>query len=113
LEGCFCPFIRYLACSNEWQLKFGLTEDSKVSFFKEPVIELDVNKTTFLHYLIFYKRIYELDYEKKPEDYIIKNRFLCDEWLRLYMAEIRREQRKLNTNSLSSNKKSDSMQIDF
>ena len=101
MEGCFYPFIRHLACSNEWQLKFGLTEDSKVSFFKEPIIELDTNKITLLHYLIFYKRIYELDDGKKPEDYIIKNRFLCDEWLRLFMSEMKREQRKLNTNSFN------------
>jgi hypothetical protein len=99
LEGYFIPFIRRLACSEEWQRKYRVSLDSNIPFSVTFVGELDENLVNFLHYLEFYKRIYEIDKEERPKEIIIKNHILCDEWLRVYISNKDMERRKLKANS--------------
>lgn len=114
MEGCCKPFIREIASSNDWQLKYGISKNSNIPIFSNTITELDDNKITLLHYLEFYNRIFELDEDKKPNIQIIRNRFLCDEWLRVYMSNMERDRRKINVNKkISSGKATESMVVDF
>ena len=67
--------------------------------------ELNDNVVTFLHYLDFYKKIYDLSDDEKPQEEIIQNPVLCDEWLRVYISKMKQKQRQINHSSGKSKSK--------
>jgi hypothetical protein len=82
-----------------WQQRYYLSIECNIPFFNEPFIKLNVNQETLLRYLEFYKKIYEIDEDKRPKEQIINNIYLCDEWLRVYVNDIRKKQKNMEAPS--------------
>ena len=49
--------------------------------------ELDINKENLIHWLEFYKGIYELERSERPRDEIIADDFLLDDWVERYIQK--------------------------
>jgi hypothetical protein len=74
------PF-RKLSNSESWQRKYRTSLSSGIPFFSGAVSEFDNATTLFLHFLEFYKNIYDMMENERPPENIIDNCLLCDEWL--------------------------------
>jgi len=99
LEGPTCPFIRKLASSGEWQQRYRVCLDSNVPIVPSFLPGVNDNTVSFLHYLEFYKKLYELPEEEQPPEHIINNPILCDEWLRVYISKMKQKQRQMKVSS--------------
>ena len=73
---------------------------------------MDVNKQRFLHYLEFYKTIYDMNEDDRPDDEILQNHILCDEWVRKYLLNQKKERKELERQTTKS-KKHETQKVNF
>lgn len=71
--------IRFIARSNEWQLKYLATQNAKTPLFENPVTKWDTNQTSLCYWAGIYRSA--LNSLEKPPDMVVKNDFRFDIWL--------------------------------
>jgi hypothetical protein len=111
LEGSQCPFIRFLASSNEFQFQYSICKNSNIKYVDTPLTAQNINQRLLLYYLDFYYRFSELDKDERPSPEIMRNHYLCDEWVRIYLLNLDRKKKESKT--FSHNKKVESSEYDF
>ena len=79
LNGLHEGIIRFIAHSNEWQLKYLAVQNTKSSLFEKSVSEWDINQINLCYWAGVYRSV--LNSLEKPPDIVIKNDFRFDIWL--------------------------------
>lgn len=86
------PFIRAVARSGHWQLRYRNSLRAKQPLLDKPIIELNINQLRLLEWLDFYKELHQLP-EKIPEQ-LLKYDILVDFWLEDFLSKQKRSNKK-------------------
>jgi len=79
LNGLHEGIIRFIARSNEWQIKYLAAQNAKTPLFEDPVIKWDTNQINLCYWAGIYRS--SLNSLDKPPDIVVKNDFRFDIWL--------------------------------
>lgn len=93
------------------QFQYSICKQTGISFVSKPLVELNPNMQLLLYYLDYYYRFSELDKDERPAPEIMRNHFLCDEWVRIYIANLDRQKKESKSGYRGNSKETDTYEF--
>lgn len=97
--------IRFLARSNAWRVNFIVATQANTTLFNRAAIDFTPDQKNLVYWSYFYKNIYEMLPDDRPDDETIDNDEELDKWLEDYhqrRAEERQSARLTKVGSSSA-----------
>jgi hypothetical protein len=97
-------FIREIARSSIWRIRYVNSMKTSEPLFGVPTSEYNLNQINLVYWSNFYQNIYEMLPEDRPSDMVIEDDDTLDAYMKAYYEERNREEAARKSKSKSSGK---------